>query len=126
MLLRRASTTPPESLYRKIIHWHRFSPGSEDVDFAFSVRPDALVIDKPRYSCVDEFLLATLRRWNVTQADVCGIDTDICVTKTAVDLFEAGIVPRVLSRLSASCRDSELHDAALQILRRYIGAAQVI
>lgn len=117
---------PPESLYRRIIGWDKFSKGEPDVDLAFAVREDALVIDKPRYSCINDSMLSTLRAWEVKSVDVCGIDTDICVTKTAVDLFEGGIVPRVLSSLCASHAGPEFHDMALRILRRYIGASQVV
>lgn len=116
---------PPGSLYRSLIGWNRFEAGTDDVDLAFAIRDDAVVIDKPRYSCVDGALLELLRTWNVCSVDVCGIDTDICVMKTAVDLFEAGIVPCVISELCASHGGPEMHAAALRILRRYIGAAQV-
>jgi len=55
-----------------------------------------------------------------------GLETDICVMKNAVDLFEAGIVPVVLSKYCASCSGEPAHLNALQTMRRYIGAGQVL
>lgn len=117
---------PEGSMYRKLIHWGRFAPGSDDTLLAFTPRPDAFILDKPRYSCLGSGLLEKLNEWNVSVVDICGIDTDICVTKNAVDLFEIGITPRVLSQYCGSHGGIELHEVAIKILRRYIGSDQVV
>ena len=73
----------------------------------------------------DAAFLDTLRRQGVSKVDVCGIDTDICVTKCAVDLFENGIEPRVLQDHCASHAGTKTHEDALSILGRYIGRDQI-
>jgi nicotinamidase-related amidase len=57
---------------------------------------------------------------------LCGIDTDQCVLETAVDIFEANIVPVVVSDLCASSAGREFHDAGLMLIKRLIGQNQVI
>lgn len=58
--------------------------------------------------------------------DICGIDTDICVMKSAADLFENSITPRVLAEYCASTAGDDHHKAALKIIGRYIGRDQII
>lgn len=116
---------PENSFFRTLIKWERFSPGSDDIPLAFSVRKDALIIDKPRYTCVSDKFIGWLCERNITVVHVCGIDTDICVTKCAVDLFENGIEPVVLSALCASHAGKDAHQNALSTLKRYIGKSQV-
>lgn len=116
---------PENSFYRKLIGWDRFSLGSEDIPLAFSARKDALIIDKPTYTCVSDSFISWLNERDISAVHVCGIDTDICVTKCAVDLFERGIEPVVLSGLCASHAGEDAHPNALNTLRRYIGRSQV-
>lgn len=113
------------SPYRNLIDWHRFGEGSHDTELAFRPSPEAQIIDKTIYTCITPNFLDTLRQRRVTKVHVCGIDTDVCVMKCAVDLFENGIRPVVLSKASASCAGDEYHLNALLILHRQIGSGQI-
>jgi len=117
---------PEKSFFRTLIKWDEFSLGSEDIELAFNVREDALLIDKPIYSCVSESFLKWIADRDISRIHVCGIDTDICVAKCAVDLFENGVEPVVLSHLCASYAGEVAHDNALSTLKRFIGESQVI
>ncbi len=117
---------PPGSLYRRLIGWHRFAPGSKDVELAFTPRPDARVIDKTAYSCVTGDFVNQLKQNRVATVHLCGIATDSCVLKCAVDLFEAGIEPVVLADCCASHGGPQCHQAGLMLLRRLIGEGQVV
>lgn len=114
------------SFYRKLIKWDRFDKGSHDFQLAFKPVRDAVIIDKSLYSCVNASFLQDLRRNKIEDIDVCGVDTDICVTKCAVDLFEAGIIPRVLGDYCGSYAGQEVHIHALGTLERFIGEDQVV
>lgn len=116
---------PEGSPFRTIMGWTRFAPGSADTELAFAPAPHVEVIEKPTYTCVTDGFVAKLRALETSEVHVCGIDTDVCVTTCAVDLFERGIRPVVLSRLCASHGGHDLHEAALRILKRDIGANQV-
>jgi len=69
-------------------------------------------------------LLPILR--GVEQVEVCGFDTDQCVLATALLLWDAGIVPRVLASLCSSSGGPDMHEAGLAIARRAIGDRNVI
>ena len=113
------------SLYRTLMRWDRFAKDSDDFPLAFEPHPHVQIIDKSIYPCVSPEFLDTLRRLGVRNVDVCGIDTDICVTKCTVDLFENGIEPRVLRAYCASHAGIKNHGDALAILGRYIGREQI-
>lgn len=115
----------PDSNYRRLIHWERFSPGSQDIALAFAPAAHATILDKPRYTCVDEAFLALLERSGCDTVHLCGINTDLCVMKCAIDLFEAGRIPVVLAACCASRAGAEVHAVALDILARAIGRDQI-
>lgn len=116
----------PDSLYRKLIRWNCLSPGTEDVELAFKPGKDVVVLDKNVYTCVNSDFLDMLKDRKIDAVDICGMDTDICVTKCAVDLFENGVTPFVLKDYCATNAGKEINDAALHILARYIGKSQII
>lgn len=114
------------SFYRSLIKWSRFDIRSDDFKLAFSPLSHVKIIDKSIYTCVNEVFLRQLTDNNIDEVHICGIDTDICVTKCAVDLFEAGIVPKVLANFCASHAGNDAHLNALKTLERFIGRDQVI
>ena len=117
---------PQKSLYRKLMQWERFMLGSDDTRLAFTPRGDARIIDKSTYTCVDSAFLEELFRDFVQTVHICGIATDNCVLKCAVDLFEGGIEPIVLADACGSHGGLECHQAGLMLLRRFIGDKQVV
>lgn len=102
-----------KSLYRSLMHWYRFAKDADDFALAFDLRSHVTIVDKDIYTCASAEFLDTLQRQGVSKVDVCGIDTDICVTKCAVDLFENGIEPRVLQEYRTSCAGTLTHEATL-------------
>ena len=113
------------SAHRRLIHWDRFAPGSDDTPLAFEPPAGAAMIEKSTYSCVDAAFRARLELIGAEEVHICGIATDNCVLKCAVDLFESGFRPVVLADYCASHAGIEYHRWALKILKRMIGAEQV-
>ena len=54
------------------------------------------------------------------KAFLAGMNTDSCVLKIAVDLFENGIIPIVLSNYCASNNGKESHEADLKCLSKFV------
>lgn len=114
------------SPYRNLLDWHRFYESSDDVPLAFNPVDGVIVIDKHVYTCVTPAFLGDLRSKGIEEVAICGIDTDACVSACAVDLFENGIRPILLSEACASHAGAEYHEAALRILTRLIGKRQIV
>ena len=110
-----------------ILNWPRLRQDGE-IALALEVADlPTLVIDKYTYSpFVDTKLEDTLKNLEVYEVAVCGIDTDVCVLTAAVDLFDRGFRPLVVSDLSMSHAGREFHEAAIKILPRFIGADNVV
>jgi nicotinamidase-related amidase len=114
------------SPYEKLIGWKRLRSAPE-TDLTAELVPYAqTVIHKEIYSSfVPKFNdLATAHNWNTFI--LCGVATDSCVMKTAVDAFERQFTPLVVSDACASHAGEEVHRAGLMILSRFIGSDQIV
>ena len=114
------------SPYRSLLNWHRFYRDSEDVPLAFEPVDGVTVIDKHVYTCVTPAFIEDLHSKGIVEVAICGIDTDACVSACAVDLFENGFRPILLSEACASHAGAEYHESALRILARLIGKNQIV
>ncbi len=116
----------PNSQYFRLLNWSRFT-GSPETDLVDSLSEKyTVLIEKHSYTgLTDKFRQYALAH-DIETFYVVGIDTDICVLKTAVDLFESGYRPIVLSEYCMSHAGRNAHEAAMTILPRFIGRQQVI
>lgn len=117
-----ASASP----FREILGWNNLTTKDEQ-ELAPEVMPFAGVIyDKSAYTAVNPSLLQSMREAEYDAVFIAGIDTDCCVLTTAVDLFQAGIRPCVLSHYCASNGGAASHAAALTCLGRLVGLHNII
>jgi len=113
------------SFFEELINWKGIYKNSEDFELSFKPDSKAIIIDKSIYTCINERFILDIKSKEINSIDICGLDTDICVTKCAVDLFELGIVPVVLKDYCASSAGYENHKNALITLKRFIGKNQI-
>lgn len=118
----------PGSPFERLIGWSQLqaSPEVDIVDELASYVDQATVLDKHVYTMfsTEGSALVAERGW--TDLVFCGIATESCVLKSAVDAFELGYTPWVLTDASASHAGREAHGAGLLCAQRFIGAAQLI
>jgi nicotinamidase-related amidase len=113
--------------YRRYLDWHDCDcdPGTNLADeIEDHVQPD-LVFAKPGYAGISDELANHLRERGYEQIVLAGIDTDMCVLKVALDVFDLGIRPIVLVDCCASTAGLQSHLAGLAVLARNIGAEQL-
>jgi Amidases related to nicotinamidase len=114
------------SPYRNILNWNKLVDSPEtDLHPAVCKAADA-IFEKDVYTAVSGELLKYLSKNSIDELFIAGIDTDCCVLKTAADLFEKNIRPKVLAYYSASNGGRKSHDAALCVLHRLVGKDNVI
>lgn len=117
------------SPFERIMRWTKLQ-GRPDIDIVDALQPYAnratAVIDKTIYSLFspEGVQLVAERGW--TDLYICGIATESCVLKTAVDAFERDLTPWVIENASASHAGSEAHNAGLLVTGRFIGRDQII
>ncbi|MGV9408324.1 cysteine hydrolase family protein [Nocardia sp. NPDC003693] len=124
----------PGSPYETLIGWHALyeAPDTDLVDVLepLAARAGAHTLDKTTYTALTPKGLELLHDLDVTDLIICGIATDACVLKTALDAFEQGFVPWVVRDAVASNATrhpaQEIHDSALLHISRLVGARQLI
>ncbi|MBO4815515.1 MAG: cysteine hydrolase [Clostridia bacterium] len=84
------------------------------------------VIDKSTYTALNEELIKYLCENNINEIYLCGIDTECCVLKTALDMFEKGYNIYILKDYCACTHGIERHNNAIKILERNIGKKFII
>ena len=84
------------------------------------------IFNKYIYSAVNEELKKYLKDNNINEIHLCGFDTDACVQKTAIDLFENNIDVYVLKDYCMSSAGVKVHNFAIKNLQRLIGKESVI
>lgn len=116
----------PDSPWVRWLHWTRFQKGSPESKLAFAPLKHAVFFEKRRYSCLHPDVLEWLKTNNIRDVHLCGVRTENCVLKTAVDLFETNqFRPVILADYCGSVH-TDLHDAALKIIEKFIGKDQII
>lgn len=111
------------SQYTRIINWRRLIDNNE-VELVKGISAD-IIVDKWIYTCVNDDFMSLLKQCNDGEMPkhvfICGADTDCCVLKTSVDLFEKGLMPIVLTEYCDSNAGPKSHEAGLLVMRRLIG-----
>lgn len=84
------------------------------------------VFEKTIYSVVNKELIEYIKENNIEQIYLCGFDTDACVLKTALDLFENNYEVYVLKDYCMCSAGQKIHNETIENLKRLIGREYVI
>jgi len=84
------------------------------------------VFEKTIYSALNDELEKYISDNNIEEIYLCGFDTDACVQKTALDLFESGYEVMVLKDYCMSHLGFEIHNTIINNLKRLIGKDSII
>ena len=103
----------------------RNRPDTELAPELEKMAPPEQVFSKPGYAGLPDALAGVFRDAGIEQVTVVGIDTDMCVLKSAMDIFDMNIQPIVLADCCASTLGAYAHLAGLAILSRNIGPPQL-
>lgn len=122
-----------KSPFREILHWRKMTKDTRDTDIALTLSPTIHfpIFDKNFYGIAqNEEVLSHLKSLNdrglLGSLYVIGVDTDCCILKTAIDLFESGINVKVIKDLCNSSGGNKYHEAGLLCLERLIGRDNII
>jgi nicotinamidase-related amidase len=117
----------PDSPYQRLLDWHACAdpPETNLVDELTALADDGNVYKKHGLTGLPDALAERMRHEQFSEVNVVGIDTDMCVLKIAMDVFDLGIEPVVLVDCCASTAGLQAHLAGLAILSRNIGPHQL-
>lgn len=84
------------------------------------------VFEKDIYSAFNKELVEYIEENNIGKIYLCGFDTDACVLKTALDLFENNYEIYVLKDYCMCSAGQKIHNETIENLKRLIGREYVI
>jgi nicotinamidase-related amidase len=117
-----------DSPFERIIGWKRMrdTPETELIAELTPYLEGQAILNKTIYSLFTDEGAALVAENGWTDLVICGIATESCVCKTAVDAFERDITPWVVADASASHAGEEAHKAGLLVTGRFIGHNQLV
>lgn len=84
------------------------------------------VIERCKYSLYTNELKKYIKNNNISKIYICGFDTDACIYKISLDLFENNYDVYVLKDYCASSGGYDMNKMALTLLNRQIGKNSII
>ncbi len=84
------------------------------------------IINKTTYTALNNEFKEYIDKNNINEIYLCGFDTDACVYKTALDLFENNYKVYVLKNYTMSHSGTEIHNIFIDNLKKLIGKSNVI
>lgn len=114
------------SQYRRWIHWNRLS-NKPETDIIDELESHAhKIITKNLYTPFNPEFDSIIIKNKIDKLFICGVATESCVLKTAVDAFERNIKPIVVIDACYSHAGETAHKAGLLTIERNIGSDQLI
>ena len=117
----------PEGPYQRFLDWHSCDTKPE-TNIVPELEPwveSERVFSKAGLCGMPDELVSYVREQRFDKVFIVGIDTDMCVLKMAMDFFDIGIEPIVLTDCCASTAGLQAHLAGLAVLSRNIGALRL-
>ncbi|MBW4575739.1 MAG: cysteine hydrolase [Aphanothece sp. CMT-3BRIN-NPC111] len=117
----------PDGPYQRFLDWHSCDAEPE-INIVPELEPWAKperVFSKQGLCGMPDNLASYISEQNIERVFLVGIDTDMCVLKMAMDFFDIGIEPIVLTDCCASTAGLQAHLAGLAVLSRNIGAQRL-
>ena len=116
----------PCSQYERLIGWQRLRE-SPEIDLTPELSTFAReVFVKNFYSAFTDAFSQRVQEAGWTNLVLCGVATDGCVLKTAIDAFERDLTPFIVADACASHAGQAVHDAGLLLAGRFIGKPQIV
>ncbi len=117
-----------ESPFRRMLGWEEcLEPAGTTL--AAEIRAyerDDNVYSKPGYAGLPDSMAEFLVAQGFERVALAGIDTDMCVLKVAMDLFDLNIEPLIYTDCCASTAGLQAHLAGLAVLARNVGATRLL
>lgn len=118
------------NIYEQLMDWERLKSNEDKAIISELQQYIDEDFHKNLYSCVSPNFIQMLCQLNdgvyPEKLFIAGVDTDCCVLKMMVDLFENNIRPIVLTSYCYSNDREEFHKSGIMCMKRLIGDKQLV
>lgn len=114
------------SLFERQLQWSALQQESEQSILVEFNLEDKLLFHHATYAVLTTELLDFIQKNDVNKVFLCGVYTDVCITKAAMDCFDHHIDTFVVKDACASLHGDTQHDAAIISLQHILGKDHVV
>lgn len=114
------------SLFEQQLNWIKFQEEKDTKLFSELQAPNNIEFEHGGYTVLNNNLIKLVEDHGIVEVFLCGIYTDVCIIKTAMDLFDKNIEAFVIEDACGSLDGKSLHDSAILSLRHIIGKKHVL
>lgn len=114
------------SLFEKQLNWTKLQNKKDQQLFTELKDNDNTIIEHNTYTVLNNTLKQFLINNNITKVYLCGIYTDICIIKTAMDLFDNNIEVFIIKNSCNTLHKRQNHNSAINSLRHILNAKHII
>ncbi|RJQ15515.1 isochorismatase family protein [Candidatus Woesearchaeota archaeon] len=114
------------SFFEKTLHWKRFQKES---DVALMKELQSYCHKKyyhAGYTVLTSALRNHIKNKQIEKISLCGVYTDVCISKAAMDLFDRKISVAVVADACTSLHGNGAHAAAVKSLQYVIGKKHIL
>ena len=114
------------SLFEKQLSWIKFQNDEDRKLFSELQTSDNIELEHDTYTILNEELKKFINKNKITKVYLCGVYTDVCIIKTAMDLFDNDIETFVIKDACNSLHGRRNHDSAIDSLKHILGKKQIL
>ena len=115
-----------DSLFEKQLDWTKFQNNEDQKLFSELQESDNIELEHYTYTVLNKRLKEFISKNKITKVYLCGIYTDVCIIKTAMDLFDHEIETFVIEDACNSLHGKKNHDSAIDSLKHILGEKQIL
>jgi len=114
------------SLFEKQLNWTLFQKKEEQKLFSELQSPNSIELEHNGYTVLNSKLKKYIKENEIEKIYLAGVYTDVCIIKTAMDLFDAGIETFVIKNACASLHWKQNHSLAIDSLKHILWKEHII
>lgn len=114
------------SSFEKLLNWKKFQKKNEQELLKELRSKNNKEIRHSTYTVLTNELKKIIKKNKIKKVFVCGVYTDVCIIKTAMDLFDNNIETLVIKDACCSLHGIKNHKTALDSLNHIIGKDHIL
>lgn len=119
------------SPFTRFWKWNKCMINSDESTLFYNLKIKSnYILYKNTFSCYNDELLSILTKINFNKFKdkifICGLDTDVCILSTCMDLFINNYNIYVLKKLCGSDKGYRYHKSGLKVLKHILGRDKLI
>ena len=114
------------SLFEKQLDWTKFQNKNDKKLFSELQTSNNIELEHDTYTVLNKELKEFISKNKIAKVYLCGVYTDVCIIKTAMDLFDDEIETFVIEDACNSLHGKKNHDSAIDSLRHILGKKKIL